>query len=53
MQSVYNQKGKLMLQSLKMLPWKQSLKIQVYKKYMVFFADLLTSKAIIKQSKAV
>ena len=26
-QSVYNQKGKVMLQSIELLPWKQSLKI--------------------------
>ena len=48
MQSVFNQKGNVMFQSLQLLPWKQSLKIQVSKKYLVFFADLLTLKVNIK-----
>ena len=48
MQSVYNQQGKVMLQSLQLLPWKQSLKNQVSKKYLVFFANLLTLKVNIK-----
>ena len=48
MQSVYNQKGKVMLQSLQQLPWKLSLKNQVSKKHQVFFADLLTLKINIK-----
>ena len=46
MQSVFNQKGKVMFQSLKLLPWKQSLKNQVSKKYLVFFGDLLNLKLI-------
>ena len=48
MQSAYNQWEKAMLQSRQMLPWKQSLKNQVSKKYLVFFADLLTFKDNIK-----
>ena len=48
MQSVYNQKGKVMFQSLQLLPWKQSFKNQVSKKYLVYFADLLTFKVNIK-----
>ena len=48
MQSVYNQKGKVMLQSLQLLPFKQSSKNQVSKKYLVFFADLLALKVNIK-----
>ena len=48
MQSVYNQKVKVIIQSLELLPWKQSLKNQVFKKYLVFFADLLTLKVNIK-----
>ena len=48
MQSVYNQKGKVKFQSLQLLLWKQSLINQVSKKYLVFFADLLTLKVNIK-----
>ena len=48
MQSVYNQLGKVIFQSLQLLPWKQSLKNQVSKKNLVYFADLLTSKVNIK-----
>ena len=48
MQSVYNQNLKVIIQSLEQLPWKQSLKNQVFKKYPVLFADLLTSKVNIK-----
>ena len=44
---------KVMLQSLQQLPWKQSLKNQVSKKHLVFFADLLTLKVNIKSSKAI
>ena len=53
MQSVYNQKEKVVLRRLQLLPWKQSLKNKVFNKYLVFFADLLTLKANIKQSKAI
>ena len=42
-----------MLQSRQLLPWSQSLKNQVSKKYLVFFADLLTLKGNIKLSKAI
>ena len=42
-----------MLLSLQLLPWKQSLKNQVSKIYLVFFADLLKYKLNIKQSKAI
>ena len=42
MQSVYDQYGKVMFHSLQLLPLKQSLKNQVSKKYLVFFAGLLT-----------
>ena len=48
MQSVYNQKKKVMLRSFQLLPWKQSLKNEVSKKYLVFFADLLTLNVNIK-----
>ena len=48
MESVYNQYKKVMRQSLQLLPWKQSLKNQISKKYLVFFADLLTLKVFIK-----
>ena len=37
-----------MFQSLELLPWKQSLKNQGFKKYLVFSADLLTLKVNIK-----
>ena len=39
-QSVCNQKGKVMFQSFELLPLKQSLKNQGFKKYLVFSADL-------------
>ena len=48
MQSVYNQNLKVIIQSLELLPQKQSLKNQVFKKYLVFFADILTLKVNIK-----
>ena len=32
MQSIYNQKEKVIIQSIELLPWKQSLKNQVFKK---------------------
>ena len=48
LQYVYNQYGKVMCQSLQLLPWKLRLKNQVSKKYLVFFADLLTLKVNIK-----
>ena len=44
---------KVIFQSLRLLPWKQSLKNQVFKKYMVFFADLLALKVNIKQLNAI
>ena len=42
-----------MFQSLQLLPWKQRLKNQVFKKYLIFFADPLTLKAKINKSKAI
>ena len=48
MQSVYNQWVKVIFQSLGLLPWKQRLKDQVFRKYMIFFADLLALKVNIK-----
>ena len=48
MHSVYNQKVKVMFQNLQLLPWKQRLKNQGFKKYLVFSADLLTLKAYIR-----
>ena len=47
-QSVRNQKGKVMFQSLVLLPWKQSLKNQGFKKNLVFSANLLNLKVNIK-----
>ena len=47
-QYVYNQKGKVMFQSLELFPWKQSLKNQGFKKYLIFSADLLTLQISIK-----
>ena len=48
MQSGYSQYGKVMFQILEPLLWKQSLKNQVFKKYLVFSPDLLTLKVNIK-----
>ena len=42
MQSIFNQYQKVMFQSLELLPWKQSLKNQVFKKKMVFSINLMT-----------
>ena len=43
-QSVYNQKGKVMFQSLELLPWKQSLKNKGFKNNLVLSVGLLTLK---------
>ena len=48
MQSVYIQLVKVNFQSLWLSPWKQRLKNQVFKKYMVFFADHMALKVNIK-----
>ena len=44
MDSVYKQQGKVMFWSFELLPWKQSLKNQDFKNYLVYFADLVTLK---------
>ena len=41
MQYIYNQKQKVMFQSLELFPWKQSLKNQVFKKKLVFSTDII------------
>ena len=48
MQSIYNQKQKVMFQSLGLLPWKQSLKISFLRKELVFSTDLMTYNVNIK-----
>ena len=48
MQYIYNQKQKVMFQSLELFPWKQSLKKQVFKKKMVFSTDIMTYNFNIK-----
>ena len=48
MQYIYNQKQKVMLQSLELFPWKQSLKNQNFKKKMVFSTDIMTYNVNIK-----
>ena len=47
-QSIYNQKQKVMFQSLELLPWKQSLKNQVFKEKMVLSTDLISYNVNIK-----
>ena len=53
MQSVYSQLVKVIFQRLRLLPWKQRLTNQVFKKYMTFFADLLALKVNINQLNAI
>ena len=53
MQYIYNQKQKVMFQSLELFPWKQSFKNQVFKKKLVFSTDIMTYNGNIKKSKAI
>ena len=53
MQSVYSQLVKVIFQRLGLLPWKQRLTNQVFKKYMTLFADLLALKVNINQLNAI
>ena len=48
MQYIYNQKQKVMYQSLELFPWKQSFKNQVFKKNLVFSTDIMTYNVNIK-----
>ena len=48
MQYIYNQKQKVMVQSLELFPWKHSLKNQVFKKKLVFSTDIMTYNFNIK-----
>ena len=48
MQYIFNQKQKVMFQSLELFPWKQSLKNQVFKKKLVFSTDIMTYNVNIK-----
>ena len=48
MQYIFNQKQKVMVQSLELFPWKQSLKNQVFKKKLVFSTDIMTYNVNIK-----
>ena len=48
MQHIYNQKQKVMFQSLELFPWKQSLKNQVFKKKLVFSTEIMPYNVNIK-----
>ena len=48
MQYIYNQKQKVLFQSLELFPWEQSLKNQVCKKNLEFSTDIMTYNVNIK-----